>query len=281
MTLYPLIIHLGPLTITGYGIMLMVAFLMAGWVMQLELRRRGLREDYATDIVVAAVIGGIVGAKVWYAILYHDWAALFSRGGLVWYGGFLGGCLAVTLNGWRRHVPIRFTMELVAPALAVGYALGRVGCWVVEDDYGLPTSLPWGVKFPHGTPPTTAQNLMRDFGVHLPAGIAPNTLLAVQPTELYEVALMLVAFWLIWRLRRHVHATGWLFGVYLVLGGVERFLVEFLRAKDDRVLGPFTLAQASSVVMVLLGAYLLSHWSRQDDLTLPNEAAILQRQQAG
>ena len=137
------------------------------------------------------------------------------------------------------------------------------------------------MKFPQRTPPTTAQRLKRDFGVHLPASIAPGTLLAVQPTELYEVALMLVAFWLIWRLRRHVHATGWLFGVYLVLGGVERFLVEFLRAKDDRLLGPFTLAQGTSVVMVLLGAYLLSHWSRQDAFALPGEAAILQREAAG
>jgi phosphatidylglycerol:prolipoprotein diacylglycerol transferase len=278
MTLYPLIIQLGPLKITGYGIMLMVSFLMAGWVMQLELRRRGLREDYASDIVVAAVIGGILGAKLWYAALYHDWSALFWRGGLVWYGGFLGGCLAVILNGWRRRVPIRFTMELVAPALAVGYGLGRVGCFLVQDDYGLPTTLPWGVKFPQGTPPTTAGYLARDFGVHLPAGVSPGDLLAVHPTELYEVALMLLAFWLIWRLRRHAHAAGWLFGVYLVLGGVERFLIEFLRAKDDRILGPFTLAQATSVVMVLLGVFLLSRWSRQDRFALPKEATILHPQ---
>jgi len=281
MTLYPLIIHLGPLTITGYGIMLMVAFLIAGWVMQLELRRRNLREDYATDIVVAAVIGGIVGAKVWYAALYHDWSALFARGGLVWYGGFLGGCLAVILNGWRRRVPIRFTMELVAPALAVGYALGRVGCFLVEDDYGFPTTLPWGVKFPQGTPPTTAQYLAHDFGAHVPAGTAPSTLLAVQPTQLYEVALMLLAFWFIWRMRRHAHAAGWLFGLYLVLGGIERFLIEFVRAKDDRFLGPFTLAQATSVLMVLVGAYILSRWSRPDRFTPPPAANILQRESAG
>ncbi len=281
MTLYPLTFHLGPIEITGYGIMLMVSFLMAGWVMQLELRRRGLREDYATDIVVAAVIGGIVGAKVWYAALYHDWSALFARGGLVWYGGFLGGCMAVIFTGWHRRVPIRFTMELVAPALTVGYALGRVGCFLVQDDYGLPTSLPWGVKFPQGTPPTTAQYLLRDFGVHLPAGTSPGDLLAVQPTELYEVALMLLAFWFIWRLRRHAHAMGWLFGIYLVLGGVERFFVEFLRAKDDRLLGPFTLAQAASVCMVALGAFLLSRWSRQDAFALPREAEVLQPRATG
>jgi phosphatidylglycerol:prolipoprotein diacylglycerol transferase len=279
VTLYPLVFHVGPLMVTGYGIMLMVAFLMAGWVMQLELNRRGLREDYATDVVVGAVIGGIIGAKVWYAMLYHDWSSLIARGGLVWYGGFLGGCIAVMLTGWWRRVPIRFTMELVAPALAVGYALGRVGCFLVEDDYGIPTSLPWGFKFPQGTPPTTAQSLARDFGVSVPPGTSPTDVLAVHPTELYEVALMLLAFFLIWRLRRHERAVGWLFGVYLVLGGIERFVIEFLRAKDDRLLGPFTLAQAASALVVLLGVYLLTRWARRDDFTLP-QVGVLQRKPA-
>jgi phosphatidylglycerol:prolipoprotein diacylglycerol transferase len=264
MTVYPLVLHIGPLMITGYGIMMMVAFLMAGWVMQRELARRGLMEDYAADIVVAAVIGGIVGGKIWYAVLYHDWSTLFSRGGLVWYGGFLGGVLAVILNGARRRIPIRFTMELVAPALAVGYALGRVGCFLVQDDYGIPTSLPWGMRFPQGTPPSTVQNLIRDFGVKVPPGLQPADVLAVHPTQLYEVALMLLAFWLIWRLRRHQHAAGWLFGLYLLLGGMERFLVEFLRAKDDRLLGPLTLAQGVSLAIAAVGLVMLARWARRD-----------------
>src|SRR3972149_3678070 len=213
MTGYPLIIRVG-------GLMMMVAFLMAGWVMQRELVRRGLREDYAADIVVAAVIGGIIGGKVWYAVLYRDWGTLLSRGGLVWYGGFLGGVLAVILNGWRRRVPMRFTMELVAPALAVGYALGRVGCFLVQDDYGVPTSLPWGMKFPQGWPPSTAQNLMRDFSVTLPPGTQSTDVLAVHPTQLYEVALMLLAFWWIWRWRTHQRAAGGLLWLVLPVAGV-------------------------------------------------------------
>lgn len=276
MTVYPLIIHLGPLMITGYGIMMMVAFLVAGWVMQQELARRGLKEDYAADIVVAAVIGGIVGGKVWYAALYRDWGTLLDRGGLVWYGGFLGGVLAVILNGARRRVPLRFTMELVAPALAVGYALGRVGCFLVQDDYGVPTTLPWGLKFPQGPTPSTVQNLVRDFGVTVPPGLQPTDVLAVHPTQLYEVALMLLAFWLIWRWRRHQHAAGWLFALYLLLGGIERFLVEFLRAKDDRLLGPFTLAQAASVAMALLGIFLLARWARPDGSASPLKVVALQ-----
>ena len=146
MTVYPLIIHLGPIEITGYGIMVMVAFLFGGWVLALELRRRQLAEDYAADIVAAAVIGAIIGA-------------LLSRGGMVWYGGFIGGALAVALNGRRLQVPIRWTMQLIAPVLAVSYAIGRIGCFLVNDDYGRPTNLPWGIKFPHGLPPSTAGNL--------------------------------------------------------------------------------------------------------------------------
>ncbi len=264
--------------VTGYGIMMMVAFLMAGWVMQRELRRQNLRDEFAADIVVAAVIGGIIGAKLWYAALYGELSALFSRGGLVWYGGFLGGVAAVVLTSLRRRVPLRFTMDLTAPALAVGYALGRVGCFLVQDDYGVPTSLPWGMKFPQGWPPSTAQNLAREFGVPVPPGTDPTTVLAVHPTQLYEVALMLAAFWFIWRLRAHTHGKGWLFGVYLVLAGLERFLVEFLRAKDDRLLRGFTLAQATSLVLVLLGLLCLRLWRRAEAVALP--PSLLPRQAA-
>ncbi len=143
MTTYPLVFNIGPLEITGYGLMMMVGFLTGGWAIQRELRRRGLNEEYASDIVVAAVIGGIIGAKLWYVVLTQDPGALVSRSGLVWYGGFIGGTAAVCLNGLRKRVPTRITCDLVAPALAVGYALGRVGCFLVQDDYGIPTSLPW------------------------------------------------------------------------------------------------------------------------------------------
>ena len=280
MTVYPLVIRLGPLTITGYGIMMMAAFLMGGWVIQRELYRRRLSEDYAADIVVAAVIGGIVGGKIWYALLYHDLGALFSRGGLVWYGGFIGGVLAVLGNGWRRRVPVRFTMEIGTPALAVGYAIGRVGCFLVQDDYGVATSVPWAMRFPQGWPPSTAENLAA-AGVKLPPEIAPTEVLAVHPTQLYETAAMLLAFWLLWRLRKHQHAMGWLFGVYLALAGLERFLVEFFRAKDDRFFGPFTLAQTVSVALIVVGVTLLKRWWQPGQFSLPRETVVLRRQETG
>ncbi len=262
MTIYPFIIHLGPLEVTGYGLMLMVAFLMGGWLIARQLRERQLREDYSADIVAAAVIGGIIGAKLWYVALTQDLGALFSRGGLVWYGGFIGGAIAVMLNGWRLRVPLRWTMHLAAPALAAAYALGRVGCFLVNDDYGRPTSLPWGMRFPEGLPPSTAGNLQQLFGIPVPPGIDPSAVLAVHPTQLYEVVVMLAAFGVLWSLRKRNYPIGWLFALYLVFAGVERFLVEFVRAKDDRFLGPFTIAQLTSVIIVLLGLALLAAWRR-------------------
>lgn len=266
MPVYPLTFSIGPLEITGFGIMVMTGFLVGGWVVQQQLAEKGLNEQFAWDVVVAAVIGGILGAKLWYWALQGGWDALFSRGGLVWYGGLIGGILSVWVVSRMKRVPLRYTLHLVAPGCAVGYALGRVGCFLVQDDYGIPTGLPWAMKFPEGLPPTTAQNLAA-WGVELPAGTSPFEVLAVHPTQLYEVALMLFAFWILWRLRNRPHAAGWLFGVYMMLYSVERFVVEFIRAKDDRVLldNTFTVAQAASVAILLAGAAMAWYYREPDD----------------
>ena len=265
MTIFPFVFNLGPLEITGYGLMMMVAFLMGGWLIALELKRRRLSEDYAADMIAAAVIGGIVGAKLWYVAVTQDAGALFSRGGLVWYGGFIGGTAAVILNGWRLKVPLRWTMQLAAPALPAAYALGRVGCFLVNDDYGRPTDLPWAVKFPHGLPPSTAANMEQLFGIPVAPGIDPSTVLAVHPTQIYEAILMLAAFMLLWSLRKGGRPIGWIFGLYLAIAGAERFLIEILRAKDDRFLGPFTLAQLTSVVLIAIGIWIVMKLRQGED----------------
>lgn len=262
ITAYPLVIHVGPLPITGFGIMMALAFGVGGWIIDREARRNGFAPDYAGDIIVGAVIGGIIGAKLWFVALPgHGLSALWDRGGLVWYGGFAGGAAGVVLNGWRRRVPIRWTAQLVAPALAAAYAVGRIGCFVVGDDYGIPTTLPWAVAFPQGMPPTTAANL-RDFHVAIPASIAPTTVLAVHPTQLYEVLMMTCVFAILWRWRTLARGTGWLFGAYLVLAGIERFAIEFLRAKDDRQPDGFTIAQYASVAAVIAGIIVVRTLSR-------------------
>jgi len=276
MTIYPFTLSIGPLSLTGYGLMMMMAFLMAGWVLQLELRGRGLDEEYAADIVIAAVIGGLIGAKVWFVVWNGAWDSLFRRGGFVWYGGLLGGVAAVLLNGWRLRVPARYTMELTPAALALGYALGRVGCFLVNDDYGIPSTLPWAMKFPHGLPPTTVGELSR-MHVTFPAGTNPLDVVAVHPTQLYETILMFGAFLVLWRLRTHRHGMGWRFGVYLLLAGVERFLIEFVRAKDDRVLGPLSIAQITSIVVVLVGVLILVRLRNPDPPGAPIPARLAPR----
>ena len=255
MSVYPLASPVGPLAVRGFGIWWRLAFFCAGWALQLELRRRGLDEEFAADVVIGGVVGGLVGAKLWYVALTGE--ALFSRGGFVWYGGFIGGVLGVVLNSWRRRVPIAFTAELVAPALALGYAIGRVGCFLVGDDYGVPTTLPWGVKFPDGLPPSTVANLTQ-FQVAFPPGTSPFDVVAVHPTQVYETALMLLATAWLWKHRVHSHAAGWLFGCYLMAAGVERFVIEVFRAKDDRLLGDFTVAQLASVGLVVVGVVLVT-----------------------
>jgi phosphatidylglycerol:prolipoprotein diacylglycerol transferase len=263
MIVYPFVLHVGPIAITGYGLMMMAAFLMAGWAIQLDLRSRGLSDDYAADIVVGAVIGGLVGAKLWYVALTADLGSLFARGGFVWYGGFLGGVAGVLLAGWLKKVPPRFTMDLCAAPLALGYAVGRIGCFLVNDDYGLSSSLPWAMKFPKGLPPSTVSALTH-MGESFPPGTDPNLVVAVHPTQIYETVAMLLVFAWLWHRRRHGHTTGWLFAAYLIFAGIERFLVEFVRAKDDRFLGAFTIAQVTSLILVLAGIYLLRRWNKPE-----------------
>lgn len=264
MTVYPFLIHFGRFTITGYGIMMMFAFLVAGWVYAKEVARAGLDTAIAWDTVVFAVLGGLLGGKLYYAALVGDPRALFSRGGLVWYGGFAGGLIAVFGYMWWKRLPIRRLLDLISPAMVVGYLLGRVGCFLVGDDYGIPTSVPWGMAFPRGSPPSTAAVLEQQFHVTLPPGTPAEQVLAVHPTQLYEVALMFAIFLVLWRVREHQHGAGWLFGLYLMLSTTERFLVEFLRAKDDRFFAPFTLAQVLSVAVVLIGGWMMRRYGRPE-----------------
>jgi phosphatidylglycerol:prolipoprotein diacylglycerol transferase len=145
------------------------------------------------------------------------------------------------------------TFDIAAPAIAAAYAVGRTGCWAVGDDYGRPWNGPLAVAFPQGMPPSTAAVMSAQFGASVAPGTPPWAVLSVHPTQLYEVALALIMFAVLWRLRDHRHAEGWLFGVYCVLAGAERFVVEFWRAKDDRLFGPLTTAQLIAVGFVILG----------------------------
>lgn len=270
--MYPELITLdlplvGELTITSFGVMMALAFLSAYLVVRTELGRLGRDPEIAADVLLGALIGGIVGAKLYYVLLYWERTALdpfgmlFARGGLVWYGGLIGGVIGVVWVLRRRGVPIPIGADACAPALALGYAVGRIGCFLVGDDYGRPTDSWVGIAFPDGVPPTTAGSLRR-FGVEVDPAIPDPQVLAVHPTQLYETGLSLLIFFALWRLRRHPHAAGWLFSLWLVLAGAERFFVEFFRAKDDRFFGDLTLAQLLSLALIAVGAYLMRRRAR-------------------
>lgn len=268
---HPLSYTIGPLTFTGFGVAVLMAFVVAQLIGQRELARRGHDPEPVSDMIFAAVIGGLLGAKLYYVVILGNWDALFTRGGFVFWGGLIGGMLAVMLVIWRKKIPMLRIFDVGAPAIAAAYAVGRTGCWAVGDDYGKPW--PGGflsVQFPEGAPPSTVGFMSHDFGVQFPPGMSPNTVVAVYPTQLIEVALGLIMFGILWRLRDHKHAEGWLFGVYCVLAGFERFLVEFLRAKDDRFLvgGVFSTAQLIAVVF-MLGGFAWIWWRRDVTATKP------------
>jgi phosphatidylglycerol:prolipoprotein diacylglycerol transferase len=255
---HPFAISLGPLQLTGFGIAILLCFVVGQAVAQYELRRRGHDAEPVNDMVFAGVIAGLLGAKAYYVVVLGNWNAIFDRGGFVFWGGYFLGSIAVLTVVVIRRFGIRRMMDVGGPASAAAYAVGRTGCWAVGDDYGRPWRGFLAVAFPQGAPPSTAGVMAREFGIPLQPGTGPTTVLSVYPTQLFEVAMGLVMFGIVWRLRDHKHAEGWLFGVYAVLAGIERFIVEFYRAKDDRLFHGLTYAQLIALAFVVFGVIWMS-----------------------
>jgi phosphatidylglycerol:prolipoprotein diacylglycerol transferase len=259
---HPFEYNFGPLAITGFGIAMLMCFLVAQEVAQKELARRGHDPHPVSDMTFAAVVGGLLGAKLYYVVVLRHWDAIFERAGFVFWGGLIGGMLAVMFVVVKKRYGLMKVFDVGGPAIAAAYAVGRTGCWAVGDDYGRPWDGFLAVSFPDGAPPSTAGIMAHEFGVPLQAGMSPSTVLSVYPTQLLETALGLVMFGILWRMRDHKHAEGWLFGVYCVLAGLERFVVEFFRAKDDRVLAGLTYAQGIALAFVAMGIVFMMLRSR-------------------
>jgi phosphatidylglycerol:prolipoprotein diacylglycerol transferase len=230
-------LHIGPITLQTFGLMFALAFLAAGVLIAKRLKEIGKPVDWAYEMGFSALLGGIVGSRIYFVIQNYDSVKgdlignLFSGSGLVWYGGAIGGALAVL--AWARYRDfLGFTLlDLAAPALALGYAIGRCGCQLSGDgDYGKPWNGPWAMSYPDGTVPT-------DRTVH--------------PTPIYETLAMGLGAWILWQLRDRFRA-GVLFATYLVYAGAERFLVEFVRRNNDVAVG-LTAAQLESLGMALIG----------------------------
>jgi phosphatidylglycerol---prolipoprotein diacylglyceryl transferase len=232
-------VNLLGISIKTFGVMFALGFLACGAVVARRLRELGRPVDWAYEIVFAALLGGVVGARSYYVIqnysqVKHDLlGSIFSGSGLVWYGGAIGGAIGVIAwMRWREALELKM-FDMCATALALGYAIGRIGCQVSGDgDYGIRSSLPWAMGYPHGTVPT-------------PPGVR------VQPTPIYETVAMCLLAYVLWRLRDRVR-PGVVFALYLVLSGLERFLVEFIR-RNKEVLAGLTAPQVESVVLCAIG----------------------------
>jgi phosphatidylglycerol:prolipoprotein diacylglycerol transferase len=241
---YPVLFRIGTFEVTSFGAMVAIGALVGLWLLRIELRRGGLPET-AGDAGIAGIAGGLAGAKLLWVVEHLGeepfFDLLLSRAGLSWFGGLLGGILAGLWLLNRRQLPILSVLAAATPGLAIGHALGRVGCFLVGDDYGRPSNLPWAVAFPEGLPPTTTP---------------------VHPTQLYEALALVPVALVMRRLRRQRRADRIVFGVYLIAAGTVRFLVELVRINTP-VLGPLTVAGLASLAAVLLGFVLLVGSRRQ------------------
>ncbi|MEW6300352.1 MAG: prolipoprotein diacylglyceryl transferase [Thermodesulfobacteriota bacterium] len=244
--MYPVLFRLGPVTIYSYGVMMALGFLAAGWVLSRELQRQGRDPRLASTLVLWAAVGGLVGARVlflveqWQAFLADPWSLIFTGAGFTWYGGLIGGVAAVTLCIRHYQLPWREVMDAVAPAIALGHGIGRIGCHLAGDgDWGPPTTLPWGVAYTEAI-----------VGWEYPPGVR------VHPTALYEMAAYLLIFALLWSRRTVPHQPGALFWGYLLLAGIARFLLEFVRLNPPFLLG-LSLAQVISLLLAAVGGVML------------------------
>jgi len=238
-------LHLGPLQLPTFGLMVALALITAAYVLQADFDRRGIIVDAFTMITVAGLLG-ILGAKLYHLLespaefFANPLPLLLSRYGFAWFGGFLGGFGAMLVMGWRAKLPMWNFLDACSPAASVGYAIGRIGCFLSGDgDYGKPTSLPWGMSFPNGVVPTTER---------------------VHPAPLYELLIWSAIGWLLWRLGARImkesRHSGEIFCYYLIFTGMARFLVEIIRINPPWILG-LSNAQVASAVSVFGGLILL------------------------
>jgi phosphatidylglycerol:prolipoprotein diacylglycerol transferase len=249
-------LHIWRLSVPTFGLMLWLAAVVAAFVMDRSFRRARISAD-AVGMVAVAVVAGIVGAKLWHVMdtpaEFHElgWRVLWDSAGFACFGGLVFGISALVIQGWVAKIGGLRILDLASPAAAVGYGIGRIGCFLSGDGcYGLPTTLPWGMSFPNGIEPTPP-------------------FVRVQPTPLYECAAgLLIGAWLWWRGGKQ-RGTGALVGEYLVLSGTARFLVEFVR-RNPKILWGLSNAQLASIGSVIAGA-LLIWWASTRTVSGPHE----------
>ena len=274
--MYPVLLTIGNISISSFGFMIVVAFLSANYILKKDFIRYGYDPDFADDIIFRAALGGILGAKLYYlienagngayeniygivnilnGIITFD-SHLISIGiqsfgaGLVFLGGLIGGLLMVTLFIRKKELVWLKIADIIAPLIALGHGIGRIGCLLVGDDYGIPTNLPWAISFPNGAPPSTAYYIEK-AGYIFPDPISPSTVCAVHPTQIYEMILYFIIFIFLRKVLHKKHFDGEVFMNYLFLAGLSRFLVEFIRLNTKYYMN-LSGAQYISIVMMLI-----------------------------
>ena len=252
--MYPILFQFGPLTIYSFGALMALAALTAAWVVHAELKRNGYDPELASTLVFAAAVGGLIGARALFII--EEWGNfvrspldyIFTGAGFTWYGGFLGGVLAVSWVVRKHKIPWLKAADIAAPALAVAYGVGRLGCHVAGDgDWGAVTNVPWGVAYTRAIIGWVDPNT----GIPYPPGAR------VHPTPIYEFIESIIIFVILWALRKKGYAPGTLFWLYLVLAGFARLAVEFWRINPVIAFG-LTEAQWFVLAVIAVGLSLLA-----------------------
>ena len=260
--MYPILFQFGAFTISSFGVMMVIAFLLGNYLLRKDVVAEGYDPIIADDIIFRAAIGGILGAKIYYLIenipnghaaeningFINIIAGIFTLNGgkiafgiqnfgagLVFLGGLVGGMAAVSWYIYRNNLNWFIIADLSAPFLVLGHGIGRIGCFLVGDDYGIPTNLPWAIAFPNGLPPTS---------------------IAVHPTQLYEMSAYFIIFFYLRYRKRNQTFSGEIIFEYLFLGGLSRFMVEFIRTNTKYIFG-LSGAQYLSIIMMAIGAYQL------------------------
>jgi phosphatidylglycerol:prolipoprotein diacylglycerol transferase len=251
--MYPIIFQFGPITIYSFGVFMALAALTAAWVIHVELKRRGYNPELASTMVFAAAVGGLVGARLlfiveeWNNFLAAPLNYIFSGAGFTWYGGFFGGAAAASWVVKKNKIPWLVAVDVAAPALAIAYGIGRIGCHVAGDgDWGRVTDVPWGVAYTHAIIGWVDPNT----GIPYPPGTR------VHPTPIYELIEAVIAFGILWSLRKRGYAPGTMAWLYLILSGISRFIVEFWRINPSLGFG-WSEAQWFSLALIALGLVLL------------------------
>lgn len=270
--MYPILFQFGSFTISSFGVMMVIAFLLGNYLLRIDVVAEGYDAIIADDIIFRAAIGGILGAKFYYLIeniptgqaadningLINIIAGIFTLNGeriafgiqnfgagLVFLGGLVGGMATVSWYIYRKNLNWFKIADLAAPFLVLGHGIGRIGCFLVGDDYGIPTNLPWAIAFPNGLPPTN---------------------IAVHPTQLYEMSAYFIIFFYLRYRKRNQTFSGEIIFEYLFLGGLSRFMVEFIRTNTKYIFG-LSGAQYLSILMMAIGAYQLWKMRRLNNST--------------